>query len=411
MSQAAGVFSPASNRRFTLVVGGHVFDRWSAVKVTRRLRDISGEFEVNLVDSGRLAQAFSPDLDPMPPFAVLKAGMACAVALDGELVLQGWIDVVEVEEDAEHVTASVRGRDATGDLVDCAAAPTGPAEWKGLTALQIAQAICKPFGIPVRADVDVGAVFPVFGLLTDENAMPAIERAARQRALLLVSDGVGGLILTRGGNTRAPAPLQRPGNIVKSHRSSSWAQRFSDYYVKGQTNKISQRVNKLCKITPGIDPASAPVAPPGVQDTEAEQTTVVMTGHAIDPEITRYRPNVRGVKTQSGSASVQAQAEWAARVAKGMGEQLTYRVLDWRAGEGAALWKLNQLVDVTDGYADINQDMLISGLSYCMNEQDGEFTELELSGRTAFDRIDESAKSKRFLFKKSPKSFGPTRNG
>ena len=409
MSQASGIF-PTQTRRVSLTVAGQVFDRWTNVTVDRDMGDIAGTFELELIDSGRVAQSFNPDLDPMPPFAILQAGMACSVKLDGQIVLKGWIDGVEVEEGDSQVHAIVRGRDVTGDLVDCAAAPNGPVEWRGLTVLQIAQAICKPFGISVRADVDVGPAFPVFACLLDEMAMPAIERACRQRALLMVSDGVGGLLLTVGGNSRAPAPLTRPGNIQHAKRNSSWVQRFSDYYVKGQTDKSAQRYGKTPKITAANDPAVAAAADPTTTDAINERSSVLMTGHAIDPQVTRYRPNVRMVSTQSGSASVQAQADWAARVAQGMGETLTYTVLDWRAGSANALWMLNQLSGVTDSYGDLNQDMLIRRVTYRYSEE-GLFTELGMNGPTAFDRIDEPTGGKKFLFKRSPKSFGPTRNG
>jgi prophage tail gpP-like protein len=392
-----------------LVVGGHVFDRWTDVDVDRDLRNIAGGFTMQYEDSGRIAQAVSPDLDTRPPFEIIKPGMAYTVLLDGEPVQMGWIDEVQLKDNADELEATVTGRDICGDLVDCAASPDGPVEWRGLNALQIAQGICKPFGLSVRAEVDVGAAFPVFGIQLDENCMPAIERACRQRGMLMVSDGVSGLILTVGGNTRAPAALVRGGNVQATDYTNSWTERFSDYYVKGQTSTAGQRAGQDAAMTPGTDPTTDPVAPPDDGVDTAEASTIVMTGHAIDPEVTRYRPNVRGVATQSGTASAQAQAEWALRVARGMGETLNYTVQDWRAGAANALWLANQVVAVSDAYLNINRDMLISGVKYRMSEA-GIFTVLRVAGRTAFDRIDEPAKD-RLLFKRAPRTFGPTRNG
>jgi dTDP-glucose pyrophosphorylase len=92
-----------------------------------------------------------------------------------------------------------------------------------------------------------------------------------------------------------------------------------------------------------------------------------------------------------------------------MGETLNYTVQDWRAGAANALWLANQVVAVSDAYLNINRDMLISGVKYRMSEA-GIFTVLRVAGRTAFDRIDEPAKD-RLLFKRAPRTFGPTRNG
>ncbi len=401
-----------TTRRITLAVGGLVLSRWVSADAGRNLRDIAGSFHFEYRDSGREAQAFAPDLDPFPRFPTVLTGQAATVAIDGTPVLTGWVEQVNASWEADKLTCTISGRDKTGDLVDCAASPNGPVEWRNMTVLQLAQIFCTPFGITVRADVDVGAPFPVFGIDADETALSAIEKAARQRALLVTSDGVGGLLLTRGGNTRAPAALTRPGNIQGGGRKSDWSQRFSDYFVKGQTNRSVIRKTQVPLFTVGTDPRDGSSFPVETTTTatSTEEVASVMTGHAIDPQVTRYRPTVRQAKTQAGGATVQQQADWGLRIAKGMAETLNYRVLDWRAGPSNGIWLPNQLSNVNDAYAQVSDDMLISGVSYKF-DQSGEYTALELAGRTAFDRIDESSKSPRFIQSRKPKSFGPTRQG
>ncbi len=409
---SASVPAAPTTRRWTLTVGGLVLSRWTSAQVCRNLRDIAGSFSVQYRDSGREALSFTPDLDPFPRFPAVLCGQACSVAIDGTTVLTGWIDKVSAKWTGTQLTCSIEGRDKTGDLVDCAAAPNGPVEWRGLNPLQIAQAICAPFGITARADVDVGGAFPLFGIDADDTALASIEKAARQAALLVVSDGVGGLLLTRGGSSRAPAPLTRPGNIQDGGIEEDWSQRFSDYYVKGQTNKRVQRAVQVPLIIPGTDPTSGLVFPieTSTTATTTESVTSIMTGHAIDPQITRYRPTVRMVKTQAGAASVTQQADWGLRVARGMGTTLEYTVLDWRAGPANALWLPNALSHVTDPFVGLDKDMLISGVTYGF-DAGGEKTELQLAGRSAFDRIDEPAGDPRYIQARKPKSFGPTRDG
>lgn len=404
--------NPRTTRRITLTVAGQTLSRWTVAQVPRNLRDIAGSFHFEYRDSGREALAFDPDLDPFPRAPVVLAGQAASVAIDGTTVLTGYIDEVDAFWEGDKLTCTLIGRDKTGDLVDCAASPNGPVEWRNQTALQLAQIFCAPFGIKAYADVDVGEAFPVFGIDADETALSAIEKAARQRGLLVTSDGIGGLLLTRGGSTRGPASLTRPGNIAGGGRKSNWAQRFSDYYVKGQTNRSVVRKTQAPLFTVATDPRDGTSFPveESTTATSTEQVSSVMTGHAIDPAVTRYRPTVRQAKTQAGAATVQDQADWGLRIAKGMAETLNYRVLDWRAGQSNGLWLPNALVNVNDAFAQIDDDMLISGITYKF-DQSGEYTELELAGRTAFDRIDEAAKSSRYIQSRKPKSFGPTRQG
>lgn len=375
--------------RVTLKVAGYTFTQFSDLTIERDLENVAGRFSVTALDQNRIAASLAAQIGEPPSIPVrLLAGEACELLIDGETVLVGWIDKVNGKWTGKDIGFQFTGRDKTGDLVDCAAFPTGPAELRGMNALQIAQLVCKPFGIPVTADVDPGAPFPVLATQPHENALPFLEKTMRQRALLLTSDGVGGLKLTRGGSTRAAAPLRIGELIQEAEWEHDETERFGDYYVKGQTPL--NRTGTGAPLTTTVTPLSAPPAPPSTPGTATatEQQAVVMTGHAIDPEVKRYRPTVRMVRTQSGMSTVQEQAEWAARVAKGKADRLTYDVLDWRAGLNNALWLANQVTAVYDPYAGIDQDMLICGVSFQFGEKQGLRTKLRVVGRAAYDLID-----------------------
>jgi prophage tail gpP-like protein len=72
------------------------------------------------------------------------------------------------------------------------------------------------------------------------------------------------------------------------------------------------------------------------------------------------------------------------RVARAQSETLSYRVLDWRAGQDRKLWRPNELVAVTDPLAGISGDMLVSSVAYSYGPE-GALTQLELVGPEAFD--------------------------
>lgn len=371
-----------STDRVVLELGGKAFRWWTQISVTRSLEEISGSFDLRAYDPVRVERAIPGGVMVRSDTEVLRLGLACTIKIDDEAVLIGHVDDAKVSWTGDAITVSVAGRDRTGDLVDCAAAPDGPAEYRGLTLTEIARRICAPYGITVRADTDVGAPIPVFALDAAETALSALEKAARQRGVLLVSDGVGGLVLTRGGASRGPAPLQVPGNVQQASATFSWRERFRDYVVKGQTRGAAGNRaldSTASALTPGSTPAPAPSATP-----VRERAGVVMTGRARDEEVTRHRPTVLLAKTQSGGASVQTQAEWRMRVARAQSETLRYRVLDWRDGEERRLWRPNEIVAVTDPFAGISGDMLISAVTYEYGPE-GAYTELDLVGPEAYD--------------------------
>ncbi len=387
----SGSVSGSYASRVTLAVDGvGSFSQWTSVEVTRDLREISGSFHLQYVDDYAIASAAPVFTGEQPFLASIKAGMAFTLSIDGEVEMTGHIDEVEREWSATSYSARVTGRDKTADLVDCSAAPTGPAEYSNLDLLQLATLICKPFGITPRADIDIGAPFPRITLNPHETAFSLLEKQARQRATLLVSDGVGGLLLTRGGTSQAPAPLVRPGNIQGGKATYSLRRRYSDTYVKGQSDARARRHGIAAPLTTSSAPGNTAVTPPA-SATTTERSTIIMTGHAQDPEVTRYRPTVRMTRTQSGSASAQQQAEWMVRVARGESRNQTYTVLDWRAGPSNARWMPNQQVQVTDPYADIDTTMLIAGVTKGLTEQ-GAVTHLRVTGVSAYDLIDEPAR-------------------
>lgn len=378
------------SRRVSLAIGGETFDAWTQVEIVRDLTEISGSFTLEYHDAFRARRAL-PALERIAASGPeLRQGQAARLSIDGELVLLGWIDDVTLSVEGDAIRATILGRDRTGDLVDCAAAPDGPAEYRNLTLTEIARRICQPFGIPVRAEADVGPAFPVFSIDVAETAMAAIEKAARQRALLVVSDGVGGLLLTRGGSRRGPEDLRMPGNVLASAATLSWRERFRDYIVKGQTRGAAggraadPALSRATPLTPGE------VAPPGRAPTRARRG-IVMSGRARDTAVTRHRPTVSQAKTQSGGASVQEQAEWMMRVARAKSEEVKHTVRDWRAGKERRLWRTNELVLAEDRYAGLDGDMLISRVEFVYGGDTGHRSVLTLTGPAAFDVLREGS--------------------
>jgi prophage tail gpP-like protein len=382
--------------QLTFTVGGYSFTsimRWS---IERDLKDIAGRFELDVMDQARILASLPAQINSGPALPFRLGGkLPCTLAIDGEIVLMGYIGRPRGSWTAETLTMRIAGRDKTGDLVDCAALPNGPAEFKGVDLLHVAQTVCAPFGITVRADVDIGAPFTRLSAHPHDTAMAFLESAARQRAVLLVSDGVGGLVLTRGGSSRAPAPLRMGELVQRADFEEDWDHRFSDYFVKGQTDAQGHRAGVAAPLTSSVTPLTSTPTPAGAPGAASakEASSIVMTGHAIDPEMNRWRPTVRLTRSQSGMSTTQAQAEWMLRVAKGQSTSLRYVVLGCRAGSNNVLWRPNQVTTVYDPYAGIDRDMLIAGVRF-EGGPEGVKTSLRVVGVTAYDLINEAAKKR-----------------
>jgi prophage tail gpP-like protein len=373
----------------TLTVAGRVFSRWSSVRLTRDLKQICGVFELDLFDGAREMALASP-FTPLAEAVVIQPGLPCQIAIDGEPVLRGWIEDADTTWADGRRGLRVRGRDMVGDLVECSAFPDGPAELRNIGLLEVARRVCQPFGITVRAETDLGAPFSLVACYPHETALSLLEKLARQRGVLVVSDGVGGLVFTRAGVQAAASPLRIGELIQHASLRNSWRGRFSRIVVKGQSDQTALHTDGAA-LGHGVAAAGAPPATPTPSLAQGAAVAIVMQGSATDPAITRYRPSVRMTRTQSGMSTLQEQAEWAVRVARGQGYHYEATVLGWRAGPQNALWRPNTLAAVWDPYAPIDEQMIISRVVYQAEER-GLTTHLTLEGKTAFDRVDEAVR-------------------
>ncbi|MCP1375397.1 phage baseplate assembly protein [Dyella lutea] len=329
-----------------LAIDGQRYGGWTSLRISRGIEQVAGGFELSVTER------FDGLTKPRP----IRPGQKATVSIDGTTVITGWVDVVAPNYDAASHTLSISGRDATGDLVDCAAICTAGV-YKGRTLAQIATDLAKPFKVPVVVHTDVGAPFAEWRIEPGETVMESLDRAARYRGVLLLSDGLGNLVITQPGSDKAPATLKLGDNILQARGHSSLQQRFAEYIVKAQ-----QAGNDLLFGATAAQPS----------------------GRALDSAVGRYRPTIILAEDQANAGTCKTRAEWQRTVSAARGSLVVYTVNGWRAN--GALWQPNTLVQVVDSYLGVNEQRLISQVDFTLDEQ-GERTELTVVGRHAYDPI------------------------
>lgn len=330
-----------------LLVNGNLYGGWQTVTITRGITQIAGNFELGV------SQIWPDQTTPI----AINEGDRCALQVDGETLITGWVDDVAIDYADRQHSVTVRGRDVTGDLVDCAAIHKSGG-WKQQTLLKIAQDLCEPFGITVSAEVDVGAPFEAWTANNGESVFEQIDRMAKYLAVLPVSDGKGNLVLARAGKTRIGTALVLGQNIEASSCTRTGTDRFSEYIVKGQR--------------------------PVSDDAQGEQATEIK-GTAEDKNVKRYRPLIIIADEASDAAMLQQRAEWESHVRAGRATAITYTVSGWR--HAAGLWHPNVLVPVRDPFLRVQTDMLISQVRNRLDKDGGTRTELHCVLPAAFDLL------------------------
>lgn len=329
-----------------LRVNGAFYGGWKTIRIERGIEQIAGTFELSVTDRW-VEQSALRQINP---------GQSCQVMIDQAVVITGYVDTVAPQYDKQQHTITVSGRDKTGDLVDCSAIHKS-GSWSGRRLDQIAADLCQPFGIKVLRATDMGGAVLVSAIEESESVFEFLERAARMKAVLLVSDGLGNLVLTRAGSGAPVAMLTEGENILAAKGEFSWKDRHSRYIVKSQ----------------------------GIGDDEFNGALVAHQQAEIgDASITRYRPLIVLAEDQGTGATLGQRAQWERNVRMGRGSRATVTVQGW-AHEGN-LWKPNTMVHLHSPMLYADADLLIASVAFMLDEQ-GMRSELQLVRREAFDLV------------------------
>ena len=405
MSQSVTVHG----RRWIVRINGKAIHNWTSCEAGVDLADIAGVFRLEFVDDVPAGAAFSP---------AVRVHDRIEIEIASVIVLQGFVEALNVTGDDRSLRTVASGRDVTGDLVDCAANPTGPAEYRQVLLETVIGHLTQPFGISVDRQVATGAPFTLVALEPSDTVLGAVERLSRQRGVLVTSDGTSGLILTKAGQTRAQDSLVWPGGNVR-RMEARVSQRHSDTWVKGQFNSLSRGTKAALSVSSA---PSAFSAPGGLADRELSASC--RYGHCVDPGVHRYRPIVHLAKSQSGGSvaaqetvnpvldstaqgkvqsapagsayragnrtmkrtrtparqdadpwTLQDQALWRMRTARAHSTAYVYTV-PGVLNAAHELWRANQLVPVKDLYNGIDGDMLIGAVTWVAQ---GELEETRIS--------------------------------
>ncbi len=328
-----------------LLVNGRWHEGWTSATVTRDIEQLAATWSVSLAST-------YPD---QVGLTSLRADDLVDIYIGDDLVITGFVDQAGVEEDAKSSSGVASGRSRTGELADCSPDPDGPVTFRNQKLEVIAEQLADYYDVEVVCDVDTGPRLGRLRIQTEESVFDSIERASRDRGLLLTDDAWGRLVMTRAGTGRADDPLVRGprGNILQGGARAVSSGRFSEYRVKGQR-------------AAGSD-----------WDSGADVTAAV--GGARDVDLQRRRVKVIKPSGAADAARCRELAEWEATTRAGKGLTAAYIVQGWRQSTGR-LWATNERVLVTDprvGFA--ATELLITAVTFSLDARAGSLTALQLA--------------------------------
>jgi prophage tail gpP-like protein len=319
---------------------GERLTAWKSVRIGRRLDALAGEFALALA--------------PERPTKVSR-GWKVEIALDGTVVLVGYVDSLQVSEGEGGSQMVFIGRDISADLVDSTPDPGPPdkplpVEWRSKWLDELLPELV-PDGTALIFDKptlrSLGKPISLFRLNQGESYQRAIERACRLRGALPYTLTTGEIAIAPPFGARAQTVLEKaaggslrtPRTVLVRERGAqltsllTWgvnlkhyqlalndAERFNTYIVKGQAG--------------GLEVELGPAA------WQPE-------GRARDLTVRGGRTLVIVAETDAWGADCAARAEWEAAWRAAQAERFVAEVAGWRPTRNDPLWAINQLVKVS----------------------------------------------------------------
>lgn len=338
----------------TLKIAGARYAGWKTIDIRRSMEIAANTFALGATDvwSGQ---------DVRQP---VRAGSACEVWIDDERIITGYVDDVALSYNASERGFEISGRSKVADLVDCSLmlGEHEQAQFNNQKFVDIAKRLAARFGVKVKDEVGLGAPSKrVHRMEPGETVFEFLAEYARVLGVRLTSNAAGDLVISRTSSQRVPTALQLGENVLSAQGAFSMRDRFSHYYVVGQTMGWDENYGTASSHIQG----------------KAQDTGV------------RFRPTVIVPESDITKADAQRRADWQRSVNFGRSQQVVYTVTGWTHANG--LWGPNRLVRVQDEWMGVRAWWLLSEVRYLLDER-GQRAELTVTPKEAFDLVPLPAK-------------------
>lgn len=327
----------------TLTVGGVDWTGWESLQASRSVDAMAGAFSLGLANRVQYGGVSLP----------LSPGMECSLKYGNDRLVTGYIDSVSQSLDSGRHGITVSGRDKSADLVD-ASAVHAPGSWKGASLMDICSALCVPFGIAVTLEGNQGQPFTAFQIQPGESVAEAMQRLLKQRELVAMPDGQGGIRLAKLARETLSTVLREGVNVLSASVTYDASERFSEYLVTGQKQGTDKEFGKACSVRAKV----------------------------TDDQMERYRPLVLRASQQGDAAYMRQRARWEMTTRRAEGTSVQVTVQGWRDDSGR-LWEPGVLVPVSLPTLGLSQNLLIGEVTWT-RDSGGTTTQLTLKDSAAW---------------------------
>ena len=339
-------------RDLMLVTGGQIIRGFDQVSVQYSMDSLFGEFDLTI-------KSRWIDKKDLP----IKAGSPCVLFLSNRQILTGFIDYINFSFGSEGSSIEVYGRSKSVDVAEsCLDLKSNQFRGKQ-TVMSVTEKLLEPFGVFLEADQEVQTKeLKDWKLEPGERVGDALIRIAQSFKLQIHGLDSGGLFLGKPFTGKAAGWIRVGDNLEKIQSAFDYTDLYRRYIVRGEE-----------------------------KDDNTGKTRAVR-GEEKQAGIRKARTLVVPYDALTDKKKAGSLAEWERQVRHGKAYQVSAVVGGWMNPETGMPWEINTLVAVDCIKASVKKDLLIFGVSFDYNDEQGHTTTLELKHSDSFRPVPEEIK-------------------
>jgi prophage tail gpP-like protein len=333
--------------KISVEVNNKLFEGFTDVSISYGIESMARQFALSITTPHKIA---SP----------IKVQDKIVIYLNDIKKLTGYVEELDKFQSATNFTLTLQGRSLTGDIIDCSIKRK---TYKQKDFEQLIKIVLK------ENNINIGVVNKILTPLKIDNnpiskdgetIFDFLDRYAKKVQVLLTTDEVGNLVITREGSGIMKGQLINvfDGNLINNVLSSS-----INISTKDRYNTI-----EVFSTTHDSETSS--------------KNSIVQIARAIDSNIRTSRRLIINQTTNSKTISLTNLANWNVNVRRAKGSRYTCQVVGFTLQE--ELFEANKKIRIRDEVMNVEGVFLIQSVNFRLDLTNGAITELQIVEVGAF---------------------------
>lgn len=299
-----------------------------------------------------------------------KGGEDCNILVDGEKIITGTIEVVDIDYDSSSHIITVSGRGKCADFADSYIDNISDLDASNSLSDIVKKIVSSIPDLNISVisnftDSTFNKAEDILSPAVSENCFDFIDSVCRRKQVLVIENADGNILLTRASDDIYNLPLKNviganDNNVLSARVRYDYSGLFRTYKVKSQSNPSALTLGAKFGVVDVVD----------------------NNGLFDDVRNKKGRQFVVVSEQNASNLTASERAKWEADIRRSRSRKYTAVVQGY--SNGGEIWYPNKLVRIIDDFAGIDSRMLLVDVEYSQKIEEGSKTILTFAEEGSF---------------------------